>query len=311
MMCDAKSNEIEKPVPRCWIESSSTATIWQHFFKLKSSTEQLAKCKTCNKILKTSGGCTKGLHNHRKQHSHSGSTTSINVDLDAEQKSTTCNSEPPCKKVKQITSFFTQNQSARDYKITHLVAIDGLPMRVLTSSFDLRQMIAHMPSSPNSISSIIKSVADDVRKLITTDLNRLKLNGERFSLTVDEWTSIGTRRYLNINIHTCEEVFNTGLVRIFGPCDATVCLNMIKSHLSSFEISLESDIVAIVSDGANVMVRVCINSECVRQTCIAHAIHLAVVSTFYASKLEEHSSETNDSIDDASDSLSDAEDNGD
>ena len=59
---------------------------------------------------------------------------------------------------------------------------------------------------------------------IKYDLFLKKSNCEKFSLTLDEWTSMQNRRYLNINIHGIGYFWNLGLVRIRGSFTAERCL---------------------------------------------------------------------------------------
>ena len=47
----------------------------------------------------------------------------------------------------------------------------------------------------------------------------MKANNFRFSLNVDEYASIITRRYMNINVHTNGSLYNLGLVHVLsGVC---------------------------------------------------------------------------------------------
>ena len=47
------------------VDKAGAAGIWQHFLKEKQG--QSAKCRTGNSELKTTGGSTKGLHEHMKR----------------------------------------------------------------------------------------------------------------------------------------------------------------------------------------------------------------------------------------------------
>lgn len=58
----------------------------------------------------------------------------------------------------------------------------------------------------------------------------------KFSPTLDEWTSLRNRRYLNINIHFNKLFVNLGLVKIEGSCTAEVTINLVDSKLSEFTL---------------------------------------------------------------------------
>lgn len=69
----------------------------------------------------------------------------------------------------------------------------------------------------------------------TKDLiQKLKVEGKKFSATLDEWTSAANCRYLNINLHyTVNEdgktsFINLGLVKISGSCPAPVMAEMVN-----------------------------------------------------------------------------------
>ncbi|GFX45187.1 uncharacterized protein TNCV_3432351 [Trichonephila clavipes] len=80
--------------------------------------------------------------------------------------------------------------------------------------------------------------------------------GLRCSLTLDEFTSLKNRRYLNINVHFNEgEIFNVGMLRISGSFSAENCVQAVETKLQEFGIITEKHIVACVTDGASMMVK--------------------------------------------------------
>jgi hypothetical protein len=81
---------------------------------------------------------------------------------------------------------------------------------------------------------------------------------------------------MNINFHWEKKYWSLGLIRINGSITAENCIYVLKERLVPFDISLEKDIVAVVTDGPNVMLKVgkLVNTE--HQLCFAHGIYLAV-----------------------------------
>ena len=55
--------------------------------------------------------------------------------------------------------------------------------------------------------------ANDLRQRVSKCLLTSKLKNEKFTLTFDE-SSLQNKRYININIHGKESLWNPGLVRI-------------------------------------------------------------------------------------------------
>lgn len=76
----------------------------------------------------------------------------------------------------------------------------------------------------------------------------------RFSLTMDEWTSVRNRRYMNVNVREGSSVWNLGLIRAFGSCPASKCLEILELKLSEFGLGLKKHIVSITTDGCPVRV---------------------------------------------------------
>lgn len=103
----------------------------------------------------------------------------------------------------------------------------------------------------------------------------MKDKGHEFSITINEWTSKGNRRYLNISVHQLEKDFNSGLAPISSTRNARTMLKLFCEKLKTFNVDLSTDTVASTNDGAAVMKKSAIN-----QLCYSHAIHLAVGNRF-------------------------------
>ena len=59
--------------------------------------------------------------------------------------------------------------------------------------------------------------ASKIERQIKDDLIERRQQGERFSLTVDEWTGENNKRYANVNVHTPDgTVHHLGLIHIKG-----------------------------------------------------------------------------------------------
>ena len=66
------------------------------------------------------------------------------------------------------------------------------------------------------------------------------------------------RRYLNLNIHGVGYFWNLlpWIVRIQGSFSAEKCIETISSKQKEFEVDLQSDIIAITTDGCSMMRKV-------------------------------------------------------
>ena len=107
----------------------------------------------------------------------------------------------------------------------------------LKSRMRLRSRRLPTPALGNTLpKSVLTSIREQVMKyglhvteMIKHDLFLKKSKGDNFSFTLDEWTSVRNRRYLNLNIHWVGYFWNLGLVRIQGIFSAEKCIETISS----------------------------------------------------------------------------------
>lgn len=251
-------------------------TIWAYFLREKNGYS--AQCKKCQKEIKCSGGSTSSLHKHLKA-IHD---TSI---LKRKLNSSEIVPKPPKKIYDYFGSKFDDSLPAI---LSRMTARDGLPFSVFCTSVDLRRLLlakgfheSDIPKSPNTIRNIVLNYSDKICEQLKQEFLTKKKNGNRFSLSLDEWTSIRNRRYLNVNVHSEKEFWNLGLVRIHGSLPAEKCIEILTQKLNEFGLCLNSDIVCIVTDGSSVMQKVGRLLKADQQLCLAHGIQLAVISVLY------------------------------
>lgn len=135
--------------------------------------------------------------------------------------------------------------------------------------------------------------------------------GSRFCVTFDEWTSSRNRRYMNLILNgTGSKIWNLGLVRCKGSMTAEKCLDAVIKKIESFGLSMDRDIVSIITDGASVMAKVGKLSNSYQQLCFAHAIQLAVIDVLYkkTNTKESHIECTEENRSDSESDNEDAED---
>jgi hypothetical protein len=153
--------------------------------------------------------------------------------------------------------------------------------------------------------------ADTVEESIRNDLKERRERGERFSLTIDEWTGQNNKRFLNINIHKSDtSVHHLGLVRVKGSMSAEVCLRSVVERLAHFDIEIKTDIVCCTSDAAAVMTKFGSLIECEQQLCYTHGVHLAVCDILYSKQtlnVEQCHDEDSHSEDENDEDLAEAE----
>ncbi|KAG5685160.1 hypothetical protein PVAND_014352 [Polypedilum vanderplanki] len=88
---------------------------------------------------------------------------------------------------------------------------------------------------PKSAKSVINMTYDyhlKVQEVIIYDIDSLIQCGKKFSISLDEWTSIGKNKYVNINLHFRNDekmqYIKTGLVKINGKCTAEQFVQLVS-----------------------------------------------------------------------------------
>ena len=250
---------------------ASKSPAWQYFDKSGNGT---AKCKKCSAMIKYQGVSTSGLRRHL--HKHDVMLESSNSSSSSKQQKIGWTQEK--------LGFDRETKSLQEI-VARLVAVDGISIHALCKSEYLRKSMSRdgmcLPRSPSTITEIINQYTDKVNHESIALLQE-RIQGERFCLVIEEWTSVRSRRFLNIQIHGKDLLqVCLGLIRITGTFTADRMLDCIRTHLMKYEIHLENHCIAIVSDGAAVMQRLGDLSQLFVQKCYAHAIHLAVSDAIY------------------------------
>ncbi|GFU33513.1 BED-type domain-containing protein [Nephila pilipes] len=175
--------------------------------------------------------------------------------------------------------------------VSKLVCVDGFTVNAITKSNFIRKSLHDkgysFPPNPSDVMKLVYKQYNVIKARVTNEISS-KLNaGLRCSLTLDEFTSLKNRRYLNINVHFNEgEIFNLGMLRIRGSFSAENCVKAVETKLKEFGIITEKHIVACVTDGASMMVKFGKIMSCENHLCYAHAIHLAVCDVLYNKQID-------------------------
>lgn len=253
------SNEKEFVAHR---KDKDTSSVWYYY--LTSKDGKSAKCKRCSAVLKTLGGSTKGLHTHLS--TKHGTKIQKEFNLTALPcTSQDCIEDTLLSKKRKIGDYFSTDKESLDLILSRMTAKDGFSFNVFITSTDLRNLLIakgynDLPTSAVSIRNRVVNYSSKIKELITREIQNFKNSGKKFSLTFDEWTSTANKRFMNINVHSrnlnLNKFWNLGLMRIHGSFTAKKCIEMLTERLNQYDISLTKDIVAIITDGPNVMLKV-------------------------------------------------------
>ncbi|CAB3220665.1 unnamed protein product [Arctia plantaginis] len=267
-------------------------SVWHCFLINKNKNE--AKCKTCQKVLKSAGGSTSSLRRHLKN-IHA-------VDIEAARHSTIETTaqgsassskeipEAPKKKTKLTHYYETDANPSMQVMVSRMAAVDGIPLRTFSKSQDLKYLFEKtgnkLPTTADTVRNIILKDFDKRKLEIINEIKIILSDEKKFSISFDEWTSIKNRRYIGLTLHSPNfardsSFRNLGLIRIHGSMNAASCVKLIEAKCDEYGVSLTNDIVAQTTDGCSLIVALGKSLKSCHQLCIAHAVQLAIVDVMY------------------------------
>lgn len=258
------------------------------------------QCQRCNKIIKCSGNSTTTLKNHLKSHE---------ICFDKATESTTLKDETGSEQRQKTIGEFLERKTLKE--IISDLATDGISIRAITRNKYIRQSIARdgfkLPANESDVMKLLHEDFDEKQKKMIDTIKLKVAKAVKFSMTVDEVTTLRGRRYFGVNLHdkTDNITYKTGLIRIFGSCSALDMVKLMKEHLSLFGgISMKKDLVASTQDGASVNKKYIRHIDAIGQFCLNHGLHLGVCDTLYKKTSDtEDLSDTCDDDHDANDSF--------
>ncbi len=201
--------------------STSRSFVWEHF---SMEGPEKAVCMHCGSSLRCGGASTSSLIRHlSSQHKI--------VQVKKEEDSGGVK-EPPKKKPKQlsITAAFQQKESLQEV-VARLAAEDNISINVIATSKFIREALRErgflVPKDPGRVMLLVKQFHSEVMKKDMDEIARIKKEQKKFAITLDEYTSLRNRRYLNITLHCKDAFWDLGMIRIQGKCTADKILDMV------------------------------------------------------------------------------------
>ena len=160
------------------------------------------------------------------------------------------------------------------------MSVDGLTFnQIANSSLISRAFKANDYSMPKSFQTIRDHFVKEFKNTLMTvseKVNTAKKNGDRFSISFDESTSVRNRRYMNLYLHDGQSFQSLGMIRVKGSMKSEKAIELVQGRLAKFNLNLDTDIVATITDGASVMMKVGRETCPLHIACLSHAIHLCI-----------------------------------
>jgi hypothetical protein len=153
--------------------------VWNHLLENINDTKIL-KCKYCEVQFKSHSTTSLTYH---MQHKHN-----LLLEPASGSSSVARNSSQ-----KLVSTFFQKQNSCPGYILAKLTALDKIPFSTLANSDEIKKgweaRGLKMPLTRQGIKKVTLEYADQMRKKLLDDFKKRIENGERFSLSMDEWSS--------------------------------------------------------------------------------------------------------------------------
>jgi hypothetical protein len=262
-------------------------TKYQNFFTFSRS-GLTATCNSCDFTI-NSQKTTSGMKYHLVN-VHSIKIEDIQIKTKRRQPPSDDVEVAKKRKLQSSMGDFLEKELLED-KIAKEAAKFGATFRYISRSQLLKKGLAsqglNQPCNASSVRKLVHKSAENKREEVKMKLQAMaKDDNVRFCAVLDEWTSSGNKRYMNVCLHCKGKSTNLGLQVIHGSMDAKEAERLLVKRVSQFGIDFESEIVNISCDGCSVMTRLGKNIIPEQQLCLAHGIHLAVKAVMYVNENE-------------------------
>ena len=185
----------------CTTTDCESEFVWKYFAKNK--TKESANCKLCSNVsLKCKGSSTSGLLRHlRSKH---------NITISIKRP---FNNIPVHEAKKQTTISDYKKSPPLQELVAKMAAIDGIPFHVIENSDFIRKSLAaqgyKLSQRHGSAQEQTSLFFMEAKSTMKAELAARKEIEEKFCLSLDEYTSIANKRYLNVNIRgtACQQNF--------------------------------------------------------------------------------------------------------
>ena len=112
-------------------------------------------------------------------------------------------------------------KDTREELVTKLATVDGFLINAITKSEFIREAFTDtgfvQRKNPSDVMGLIHTQYFKITDHIDVDLRSRVSTGSRFSLSLDECTSLNNRRYLNINVYkSAGSFFNSTIIIIYN-----------------------------------------------------------------------------------------------
>lgn len=260
------------------------SSVWQYFTKIKdpdSGKVTHGKCNQCPSKITSNG--TSSMKAHLKKH---GIAITLGKNVSSTSLSTTIEVVQPT-----INSYFsTVNNDSLCARLAKLCAKRGLSFSTVASEEMVELMelagFEQVPKSPNTVKKRVSGFAKEVKNSYKNEIASELKNVKVLSVGIDEWTSRGNNRFMNVILFSDNKLWNLGLIKIHGKTSGKLSANDLVSKLNEFNVSV-FNLICLMTDGAAINKCIATEINLIQQECLAHGAQLAVKKALYSNSNDE------------------------
>lgn len=257
-----------------------TSKTKDHFDKVDDSS---VKCKLCSKILKTGGGTSNMLSHLSRLHPQAVDRPAICSYEDASTSTITPAAAPKATET-TIQSYFQHKPSVKyikkiDEGLALMIASDFQPFSIVEDA-GFRQFVGllnpkyTLPTRQKIRNEIMPQLYNAAKVKLKTILNDV----DHLSVTTDLWTSANQDSYMSVTVHFFHDMalksFVLQTINITGSHTAENLAENLNTVFDDW--NTKHKVVAIVTDNASNMTKMCELLQKRNMPCFAHTINLLV-----------------------------------
>lgn len=277
--------------------------VWKHFKKVD---KDYARCiePGCDKQLMFTKGIAGMVYHLKSIHKISGNPVNEKRPAAAEGGN---GMDQEAKRQKTMTDFLLKR--TLEEEVSRLVAESNFTFNQIATTPFIRRALKKeypgrkIPRHNQGVSKLVLKFHKSAEAVVKVNIQKLVSDGTKFSATLDEWTSFGNHRYLDVNLHYKSSpdgktsFVNLGLFHIKDSLPAPKMYEMFRDLLSGFGVSILTDIVTVTGDGAPVMTAFGDHLKLIGVPyliCLNHTINLAVRDKIFTKKVAQVQDESSD-----------------
>lgn len=209
--------------------------VWNHFVKLDKDN---ARCKeaNCTKKLVYSKGIRSLVYHLKADHNITGEVAEKNSREAASQQDI----DAARKRQKTLHELDFLVKPSLEEEVSKLIAVSNFSFNQVATTPFIRESLKKkypdriIPKGHQGVSDLMMKFHRSAESQVKEDIKTLKASGMKFSVTLDEWTSFGNHRYMDINIHYKASAdgktafINLGLFQINGNLPATRTFELVR-----------------------------------------------------------------------------------